>query len=118
MKIVQFKEKDRILHEIGDGARICWDVDTHVSSTMGCAVSELEDCTFEWTVTYDEYLHCISGQLTIETREGEFVLDPGDGLFLPEGTWLVYKAAAKTRFLVSVYPMAAVSSAVVPGKAD
>ena len=114
MKIQHFKEKDRVLQDIGSGAKICWDVDTRVSSTLGCAVSELEDVEFEWTVTYDEYLHCTSGRLTVETREGEFVLDPGDGLFLPEGTWLVYKAGAKTRFLVSVYPMASVPAEVVP----
>ena len=118
MPISQIKNKDRNLGDIAEGAKIHWDVDSNVSSTLGCAVSELEEVEFEWTVTYDEYLHCISGRLTVETREGEFSLDPGDGLFLPEGTWLVYKAKEKTRFLVAVYPMAAVPSEVVPGARD
>ena len=38
-----------------------------------------------------------------DSRRLFFALDPGDGLFVPKGTQVVYKAGARTRVLVSVY---------------
>ena len=113
MTIAHFKNGDRVLEDIGSGAKMAWDVDSDVSSELGCAVSEFENGEFEWTVNYDEYLHCISGRLTVETREGDFALDPGDGLFVPKGTQVVYKAGARTRVLVSVYRSSAPTSSGV-----
>ena len=45
------------------------------------------------------------GTLTLETKEGEFVIEPGDAIWLPEGTWMIYKAKEKCTAVVAVYPV-------------
>jgi ethanolamine utilization protein EutQ len=81
------------------------DVSTAESTTMGCSVAILENCDMEWTVVYDEYMYCVDGTFTIETKEGDFVLEPGDGIWLPNGTWMIYHAKEKATAVVAVYPV-------------
>jgi ethanolamine utilization protein EutQ (cupin superfamily) len=85
--------------------RIARDVTVHDSSTMGCGVMTLEDCAAEWTVLYDEYLYCIDGELTLKTKEGDYILTPGCSIWLPRGTWLIYQAGARATVLFTIYPV-------------
>ncbi|HYB08213.1 MAG TPA: ethanolamine utilization protein EutQ [Alphaproteobacteria bacterium] len=80
------------------------DVGTDISRSLSAGVATFENCAMEWTVKYDEYFYCLEGTLTIETKKGDFILTPGTGIWLPEGTWLVYRAKERARVVFSVYP--------------
>jgi len=99
-----FEAKTRKFLEVDEGVRICREVTEGFSEHIACSVCEFENCHMEWTVNYDEYLYCIDGALTLETEEGDFSLHPGDGIWLPNGTWLIYKAGKKATCLAAVYP--------------
>ena len=83
--------------------RIARDVGAAESDTMACNIVTFEDCEHEWTVLYDEYIYGLDGTLLLETREGDFEINPGDGIWLPKGTWMIYKAAWAST-LIAVYP--------------
>jgi ethanolamine utilization protein EutQ (cupin superfamily) len=85
--------------------RIARDVTTEDSRTLGTGVMTLENCSAEWTVLYDEYLYCLEGTLTLKTKQGEFILDPGCSIWLPDKTWLIYEAKRRATVLFVVYPV-------------
>lgn len=49
------------------------------------------------THDFDEYMICVSGQYTAVLDDKEYVLDPGDELFIPRGTEQWAKCIAGTR---------------------
>ena len=79
-------------------------VDPSVSTTMSASVMEMENFEFEWTVLYDEWIYVLDGVLTIELEDGTHDLNPGDSLWLPDGTWHFYHVK-KARAVVTVYPL-------------
>ena len=68
------------------------DVSVGESESFGASIGTFEHCDMEWTVLYDEYIYILEGQLDLETEEGVFNLTPGDGIWLPNGTWMIYRA--------------------------
>ena len=80
------------------------DVTVNESKSFGASVFTFEDCDIEWTVLYDEYIYVLEGQLDLETKEGTFHIAPGDGIWLPNGTWMVYRAKF-AKALVIVHPV-------------
>ena len=104
MGIKFVKAKDRTWFEMDKGVQICRDVSSDVSSTMGFSIGEFENCRMDWTVLYDEYLYCVEGTITLETDEGDFVLERGDGIWLPDGTHVIYKAEEKSTCIAAIYP--------------
>jgi len=85
--------------------RVGRDVASDISKSFGAGVAVFENCSMEWTVLYDEYFYCLEGTLTIRTKEGTFVMRPGDGLWLPKGTWLVYEAKEPAKVVFTIYPV-------------
>ena len=107
-QIQSFRPEDRKFERTGGDPgeiRIARDVTTAISKSFGTGVMTLENCSAEWTVRYDEYLYCLEGKLTLQTKEGEFVLHAGCGIWLPDGTWLIYQAQQRTTVLFVVYPV-------------
>ena len=99
---------ERKFEQFGGGSgdiRIGRDVAGDISSTIGAGVTEFENCSVEWTVLYDEYFYCLEGSLTIKTKQGTFVMQPGYGLWLPKGTWLIYEAKERAKVVFSIYPV-------------
>lgn len=84
---------------------IARDVDGKVSGTIGAGLVTFEHASMEWTVLYDEYLYGVEGTLTLKTREGDFELGPGCGIWLPKGTWLIYEAKEKATVVFTIYPV-------------
>lgn len=98
---------DRTFEDIGGEhgkVLVARDVTERESTTIGCRVVVFEDCSLEWTVQYDEYIYVVSGLLTMHTRAGKHELGPGDAIWLPCGTWMIYEAGARTETVISVYP--------------
>ena len=46
----------------------------------------------DWTVTYDEVLIVLSGQLTVRTTDKVMIAGPHDSIWLPAGTSVTYEA--------------------------
>ena len=90
--------------ELAPGAMIGRDVDDSVSQTMSCSVAEMENFELEWTVLYDEWIYVLDGVLTIELEDGTVNLNPGDSLWMPDGTWHFYHVKDKVRMVIAVYP--------------
>ena len=95
---------ERKFKELAPGANIARDVDDSVSSTMSCSILEMEDFDLEWTVVYDEWIYVLDGVLSIELKDGPVDLNPGDSLWMPDGTWHHYHTK-KARVIVTVYPL-------------
>jgi len=101
------KNADRVEEQIGGPPgriAVARDVSVNESESFGASVGTFEDCDMEWTVLYDEYIYILEGQLDLETKEGTFNLVPGDGIWLPNGTWMVYRAKYAKAVIV-VHPV-------------
>lgn len=102
------KDKDRTFETIAGPpgfARVGRDAHTDVSSTMSCGVVEMQNLNMPWTVLYDEYFYVLEGSMTIRADGIDYVLEEGDGFWIPENTELVYIAGDKTcKMVVAVYP--------------
>ena len=84
--------------------RIARDVGTDISTTLAAGVVTFENCKHDWTVSYDEYLYCLEGELTIRIGGEAHVLKPGDGMWLPNGTAMTYEAKEKATAIFAVHP--------------
>ncbi len=80
-------------------------VTDEISGSMGAGVERLENCSFEWTVTYDEILFIRSGRLTVFTDGVENGLAAGDILWLPAGTRLRYEATEPCEYFYALHPV-------------
>ena len=101
-----FRKSDQDLIPGCAGAAVRGLVNTAFSGRLGAGIGVFRDCTMEWTVTYDEVLFILDGQFRLKTKEGTFHAGPGDTLWVPEGTWLVYEADEPVTFFYAVAPVA------------
>ena len=74
------------------------------SPRLACGIMELEDATFEWTLTYDEVDYIIDGTLdiiidgrTVRVKKGEIIL-------IPKNTKIKFSTPDKVRFMYVCYP--------------
>ena len=100
-----FRKSDQDLVPGPNGAAVQGLVNTSFSTRMGAGIGVFENCAMEWTVTYDEVLFILDGQFRLKTRQGTFHAGPGDTLWIPEGTWLIYEADAPVTFFYAVAPV-------------
>ncbi|WP_333814346.1 cupin domain-containing protein [Tabrizicola sp.] len=100
-----FRKSDQDIVPGPNGAAVQGLVNTSFSSQMGAGIGVFENCAMEWTVTYDEVLFILDGRFRLKTRQGTFHAGPGDTLWIPEGTWLVYEADAPVTFFYAVAPV-------------
>ncbi|MEO8242681.1 MAG: cupin domain-containing protein [bacterium] len=100
-----FRKSDQDLIPTSSGAAVQGLVNTSFSTRLGAGIGVFENCAMEWTVTYDEVLFILEGQFRLETSDGTFHAGPGDTLWIPEGTWVVYRADAPVTFFYAVAPV-------------
>jgi ethanolamine utilization protein EutQ len=72
---------------------------------MGGGLEYLENAVIDWTVTYDEILFIFEGKLTVVFDDGEHLCEPGDIVWLPEGTHLKYVAKERAGYFYVLYPV-------------
>jgi ethanolamine utilization protein EutQ (cupin superfamily) len=120
-----FKQECRQFRQIGgDGSnvQIAMDVGRDKSTTIGCGIAVFEDCVLDWTVTYEEYIYCLEGSLTLRTESERFILEPGSAAWLPKGTKLAYEATQKSTAVYTIYPVnwrnRELNRAKLPGSSD
>jgi ethanolamine utilization protein EutQ len=88
--------------EYGEGpgsATIARLVGPQDSSTMGAYFARFDGRAVEWTVRYDELIVCIEGLFRLRTAEGIHELQPGDALWIGDGTELCYEGDGATVFI-------------------
>lgn len=71
---------------------------------MGAGIMELDNTSFEWTLTYDEYDYVIDGVLEIEIDGNVVTGHAGDIIYIPKGSHIHFQTPTKTRYAYFVYP--------------
>ena len=73
-------------------------------SKMSAGFLIIENSEFEWELTYEEIDFVIEGTLTIEIDGKTYVAYPGDVLFVPSGSKVVWGSPDKARVFYTTYP--------------
>ncbi|NFL85758.1 DUF861 domain-containing protein [Clostridium botulinum] len=73
-------------------------------SKMSAGFLVIENSKFDWELTYEEIDYVIEGTLTIEINGKTFTAYPGDVLFVPSGSKVVWGSPDKARVFYSTYP--------------
>ena len=60
------------------------------SPRLGCGVMEMKRTTFPWTLQYDEIDYVISGSLTVYYGEHAVTAGPGEVIFIPKGSSILF----------------------------
>ena len=71
---------------------------------MGAGIMELDNTSFEWTLTYDEYDMVIDGILEIEINDRIVTGYPGDIIYIPKNSHIHFQTPSRARFAYFVYP--------------
>jgi ethanolamine utilization protein EutQ len=71
---------------------------------MGAGIMELDNTSFEWTLSYDEYDMVIDGILEIEINGRIVTGYPGDIIYIPKNSHIHFQTPSKARFAYFVYP--------------
>jgi ethanolamine utilization protein EutQ len=79
-------------------------VNRRISAGLGAGIGIFENCAIEWTVTYDEVLFIKDGNFTLRVGGKTYRAGPGDILWIPKDTPLVYEANERVVFFYAVYP--------------
>lgn len=66
-------------------------VGPEVSRSMGIGLAAFDGCAVEWTVLYDEAIVVLEGVFRLEVAGKDIVGHPGDVIWIPEKTPVVYK---------------------------
>ncbi len=75
------------------------------SETLGAGIGIFDaGCNVPWTVTYDEVLFIHEGNFKLRVGNDVYNAGPGDTLWIPADTALVYDAPERVTFFYAVYP--------------
>jgi len=81
-------------------------VDEGISKTMGAGIDIFEEgCSYEWTVIYDELMFVLEGNFRLVVGDERFECEPGDILWIPNGTPSKYEADGHTVCFYVLYPV-------------
>ena len=75
-----------------------------VSSTMGVGIANFDGCSIEWTVLYDEMIVVLEGLFRLRAGGETFEGKPGDVIWIPEKTPIVYEGDQAT-VCYALYPV-------------
>ncbi len=84
-----FRKKDLDLEPV-NGMKTIGLVNVSFSDKLGAGIGVFEDCSIPWHITYDEVI--------------KFEAGPGDVLWVPRNTDIVYIAQERVTFFYSVLP--------------
>ena len=90
----------------GDGpgtALIARTVTSDMCPTIGGGIGKFDGCSIEWTVLYDEIIHCVEGVFQLRVGSTVHEIGPGDTLLIPANTAVRYEGKSATVFY-ALYP--------------
>lgn len=73
-------------------------------SKMSAGFLTIENSRFDWELTYEEIDYVIEGTLTVEINGKTFTAYPGDVLFVPSGSKVVWGSPDKAKIFYATYP--------------
>lgn len=73
-------------------------------SKMSAGFLTIENSRFDWELTYEEIDYVIEGTLTVEINGKTYTAYPGDVLFVPSGSKVVWGSPDKARIFYTTYP--------------
>jgi len=73
-------------------------------SKMSAGFLSIEKSSFEWELCYEELDYVIEGTLTVTINGKTFTAYPGDVLFVPSGSKVVWGSPDKARIFYATYP--------------
>lgn len=73
-------------------------------SQMSAGFLHIEESNFEWELTYEEIDYVIEGTLTVEIDGHKYVAHPGDVLFVPSGSKVIWGSPDKAKVFYATYP--------------
>lgn len=74
------------------------------SPRLGAGIMEMEETTFDWTLTYDEVDYVIEGTLEVIIDGRKVVGNKGDVILIPKNTKIQFSTPNFARFMYVVYP--------------
>lgn len=74
------------------------------SKNMTCGVMEMEESTFDWELSYDEFDYVLEGTLKVIVDGREVVANAGEIIYLPKGAKIKFSAPNYAKFLYFIYP--------------
>jgi len=98
-----FRKKDLDLEPV-KGMKTIGLVNVSFSDKLGAGIGVFEDCSIPWHITYDEVICILEGQFTLQVGDKKFEAGPGDVLWVPRNTDIVYIAQERVTFFYSVLP--------------
>ena len=98
-----FRKKDLDLEPV-NGMKTIGLVNVSFSDELGAGIGVFEDCSIPWHITYDEVIYILEGQFTLQVGDKIFEAGPGDVLWVPRNTDIVYIAQERVTFFYSVLP--------------
>lgn len=105
LRAIKFDHRDTAFTHRGGPpghAEIGRTVDASLSATMGAGFARWEGAEVAWTLLYDEVIFVIEGELLVTAAGETHRVTPGQMLWIPEGTELVYGGQAL--FGYALYP--------------
>ncbi|GGE61099.1 ethanolamine utilization protein EutQ [Streptosporangium jomthongense] len=74
------------------------------NSSIAAGYMQWENCSFPWTLNYDEIDVVLEGELHITCGNKTHVGKPGDVFFIPKGAAIEFGSPGKVRFVYVTYP--------------
>lgn len=71
---------------------------------IAAGVMEVEQASFPWTLTYDEYDIVLSGTLEIKVGGRQYTGRAGDIFYIPKGSTIAFQSPDKARYVYVTYP--------------
>ena len=111
-----FRAKDLDLKPGERGIKTVPVVNAGYSTTFGAGIGTLQNCDLAWTVTYDEVLYIMAGACSVKVGDQRYRMGPGDMIWLPKDTALVYEAGPE--LCTFFYAVSPVTGSPSTGKTD
>ncbi|MDO6442593.1 ethanolamine utilization acetate kinase EutQ [Marinobacter sp. 2_MG-2023] len=73
-------------------------------SSIAAGYMQWDNCSFPWTLNYDEIDVVLEGELHITCGDKTHIGKPGDVFFIPKGASIEFGSPGKVRFVYVTYP--------------
>ena len=80
-------------------------VNTKISDSMAGGVNFLNKVSVPWDLTCDELIYCHKGTFRLVVDEVDYVLNPGDLMYVPKDNHVTYEADDKCVIFYAAYPV-------------
>jgi ethanolamine utilization protein EutQ len=77
---------------------------TKDESQMSAGFLTIEQSRFEWELTYEEIDYVIEGTLTVTINGKTYTATPGDVLYVPKGSKVIWGSPDKAKIFYTTYP--------------